>query len=74
MRPLSRPVRITLISISVALFVITWLWLVLPCLILALLIVQKGMEVIRHVQGWGGRGHDAPDEPGRGLCAPYGPN
>ena len=29
MRPLSRPVRITLISISVALFVITWLWLVL---------------------------------------------
>jgi energy-coupling factor transport system substrate-specific component len=28
-RPLSRPVRITLISISVALFVITWLWLVL---------------------------------------------
>lgn len=29
MRPLSRPVRITLISVSVALFVITWLWLVL---------------------------------------------
>ncbi len=29
MRPLSRPVRITLVSISVVLFVITWLWLVL---------------------------------------------